>query len=378
MKQWIRLVALAITLATGLLAGCGGSDDPASPPLVIIDSDYNTMSDDGQLGVMAVQLAAQGRIRLLGITVVTGNQWLRQGVADALKAVERLGVGDKVGVYAGANRPLSHDLATVQAELAAGAGGDGYLGAWGGPEPLTDADLHPPRDGFATATSVSPRSAVDFIVDSVKAHPGEVTILAVGPLTNLYQATERHPEIVPLIKRIVYMGGAVHVPGNTTDRAEFNIWFDPQAAQAVLRLPVPQVLLPLDVTDTVLLDKTTYDRVAHPAHPTIVSQLFQDAVGLGFDGLHGFENDPGFTINIWDSLTIAYLLDPSFATETSQEYIDVVTDVGIADGQTSGLAHLPPDRPLQPVTVVRKFDNARFFALYVDLLTRPVPVVLPP
>src|SRR5437660_1680499 len=83
---------------------------PASAPKVIIDSDYNTLSDDGQLGVMAAQLQAEGKIKVLGITVVSGNQWLKQGVADALKSVERLGVEDQIGVYSGANYALSHDI----------------------------------------------------------------------------------------------------------------------------------------------------------------------------------------------------------------------------------------------------------------------------
>src|ERR1700744_4515167 len=114
---------------------------PADPPKVIIDSDYNTLSDDGQLGVMAAQLQAQGSLKVLGITVVSGNQWLKQGVADALKSVERLGVENQIGVYAGANYALSHDFATIQAELKAFPSGDGYLGAWNTPEPKSDSDL---------------------------------------------------------------------------------------------------------------------------------------------------------------------------------------------------------------------------------------------
>jgi purine nucleosidase len=126
----------------------------------------------------------------------------------------------------------------------------------------------------------------------------------------------------------------------------------------------------------VLLNEANYQRVAHPAKPTIVSQLFQDTIGLGFNGLHGFENDPSFTINIWDSLTIAYLIDPTLATQTSDEYIDVDTTVGIDDGKTTGYVVPPDGLPLQKLTVVRAFDNVRFFDLYADLLTRPVPVAL--
>jgi inosine-uridine nucleoside N-ribohydrolase len=364
----------------GLGPGFGGQPGSSggTAQKIIIDSDYNTMSDDGQLGVMAAQLQADGKVQVMGISVVSGNQWLRQGVADALMSVERLGVGDRIGVYVGANYALNHTLADVDAEMAAGAGGDGYLGAWGGPEPKTDADLKPSPDGFARHTVVQRKSAVDFIVDTVKANPGEVTILAIGPLTNIALAVKQNPEIVPLIKKIIYMGGAVDVPGNTTKAAEFNWWFDPDAAQFVVRLPIPQVVVPLDVTDTVFLTKPVYDRIAHPAKPTAVTDVFQKLNGYGFDGKNGFETNASYTQNIWDTLTLAYLIDPSYATQTAQRYVDVIAKPGAPDnGRSIGYSAQPAGPTLQKMTVVQRFDNARFFDLYVDLLTRPVPVVLP-
>ncbi|KIQ37017.1 nucleoside hydrolase [Variovorax paradoxus] len=390
MRKWIRTVFTLIVVA--VLAGCGGGGDgnggiglapgfgAAPPPAhkIIIDSDYNTMSDDGQLGVMAAQLQAQGKVQVMGISVVSGNQWLKQGVADALMSVERLGVGDRIGVYVGENYALNHTFADVEAEMAAGAGGDGYLGAWSGPEPKTDADLKPSPDGFAARTLVQRKSAVDFIIDTVKANPNEVTILAIGPLTNIALAVKKSPDIVPLIKKIIYMGGAVDVPGNTTKAAEFNWWFDPDAAQFVVRLPIPQVIVPLDVTDTVFLTKPVYDRIAHPAKPTAVTEVFRKLNGYGFSGTNGFENNPDYTQNIWDTLTLAYLIDPTYATRTVERYVDVVAKPGAADnGRSIGYASQPAGPTLQKMTVVQRFDNARFFELFIDLLTRPVPITLP-
>lgn len=378
----VRLVA--VVCAAGM-AACASkpdglttdadADGGAHVPKIIIDSDYNTMSDDGQLGAMAAQLQAQGKLKVMGISVVSGNQWLKQGVADALKSVERLGMGDRIGIHVGANKPFNHDFATIQRELAAGAGGDGYLGAWSGAEPRSDADLKPSPDGFATHTQAQRKSAVDFIVDTVKANPQEITILAIGPLTNVALAARRHPEIVPLIKQIIYMGGAIDVAGNTTKLAEFNWWFDPDAAQEVVRLPIPQVVVPLDVTDTVLLDKTIYDRIAHPLKPTAVTEVFQKLNGYGFDGKNGFETNPRYTQNIWDTLTLAYLLDRTYATSTVQRYVDVLAKPGAADnGRSVGFVQQPAGPTLQKMTVVKTFDNQRFFELYVDLLTRPVPI----
>lgn len=390
MRKWLgTMFVVVITVLAGCGGGGGGSggagiglgafgSQGATAQKIIIDSDYNTMSDDGQLGVMAAQLQAQGKVQVMGISVVSGNQWLRQGVADALMSVERLGVGERIGVYVGANYALNHTFADVEAEMAAGAGGDGYLGAWGGPEPKTDADLKPSPDGFAKHTVVQRKSAVDFIVDTVKANPGEVTILAIGPLTNIALAVKQNPEIVPLVKRIIYMGGAIDVPGNTTKAAEFNWWFDPDAAQFVVRLPIPQVVVPLDVTDTVFLTKPIYDRIAHPARPTAVTDVFQKLNGYGFDGKNGFETNASYTQNIWDTLTLAYLIDPGYATQTAERYVDVIARPGAPDnGRSIGYTAQPAGATLQKMTVVQKFDNARFFDLYVDLLTRPVPVALP-
>jgi inosine-uridine nucleoside N-ribohydrolase len=390
LHKWIgaMLVLVAVTMVAGCGGGGGGNDGfglapgfgaaPAPAQKIIIDSDYNTMSDDGQLGVMAAQLQAQGKVQVMGISVVSGNQWLKQGVADALMSVERLGVGDRIGVYVGANYALNHTFADVEAEMAAGAGGDGYLGAWSGPEPKTDADLKPSPDGFATRTLVQRKSAVDFIIDTVKANPNEITILAIGPLTNIALAVKKSPEIVPLIKKIIYMGGAIDVPGNTTKAAEFNWWFDPDAAQFVVRLPIPQVIVPLDVTDTVFLTKPIYDRIAHPAKPTAVTEVFRKLNGYGFSGTNGFENNPDYTQNIWDTLTLAYLIDPAYATKTVERYVDVIAKPGAADnGRSIGYASQPAGPTLQKMTVVQRFDNTRFFELFVDLLTRPVPITLP-
>ncbi|MFC0402140.1 nucleoside hydrolase [Paraburkholderia rhizosphaerae] len=341
-------------------------------PKVIIDSDYTTLGDDGQLGVMACQLHAQGSINLLGITVVSGNQWLKQGVADALKSVERVGMADRIGVYAGANLPLSHDFPAVQEERQTYPGGNGWLGAWTSPEPKSDHDLIAPPDGFATSVQVQSKSAVEFIADSVHRHAGQITILAVGPLTNLALATRQHPEIVPLIKRVIYMGGAIDVPGNTTATAEFNWWFDPQAAQAVLRLPIDHVVIPLDATDTVKMDKRVYDRIAHDQNKqTIITHLFRQLNGYGSDGKHGFETDPEYSECVWDTLTLAYLVDPTFATDTVQCWIDIDSSSGANVGHSTGYANPRPG--LQRATVVKRFDNTRFFNFYVDLLTRPVP-----
>src|ERR1700754_884167 len=112
---------------------------------VILDTDFTTIGDDGQVLIMAAQLQKAGVLDLMGVTVVSGNDWLKQEVADALRAVERLGIEDRVGVYAGANLPLVHDPRGFEHERALFGFGEHYKMAFHRPQPA-DADLIAPPD----------------------------------------------------------------------------------------------------------------------------------------------------------------------------------------------------------------------------------------
>src|ERR1041385_1166469 len=336
---------------------------------VILDSDYTTIGDDGQVVVMAMQLHAAGVINLLGITVVAGNQWLPQEVSDALKAVERMGLADKVGIYAGARYPLVHDYRTMSYERDLyNVGGSWYRK----PEPPDDA-VTPPLDGFATKAKVQPQHAVNFIIDMVKKYPHEVTLLAIGPVTNIALAIRLAPEIVPLIKRIVYMGGAFEVRGNTTPAAEMNVWYDAEAARAVVRQPIQQTFVPIDVTNTVPLTKALFDKVTDNKDH-IISKLLLES---GF--ARSLQRNPKATSNIYDTLALAYVVDPAFATQVEELWVDVDTNWGPSYGHTLGYMDVqkPAANYLQKHKVVLRFDNELFYKFYVDLLTRPVPVQVP-
>jgi inosine-uridine nucleoside N-ribohydrolase len=359
----IAMVALTQIAATTAVAPMAG----AATQKMIIDTDFNTIGDDGQVAIMAAQLMAEGKIDLLGITLVTGNQWLNQETADALKAVERLGIDRKVGVYAGAHDPLVHDYKTLAGERA--LFGSFWSGAWEKPEPTLD-QLVPPPDGFATHTRLQPQHAVDFIADAVKKYPHAVTILAIGPLTNIALAIRMHPEIVPLIGRIVYMAGAFEVPGNTTPAAELNVWFDPEAARIVIRQPIEQVFIPLDVTNTVPMTKAIFDAVTRN-RDSIVARLFNSS-----EFAKTLVENPKATDYVYDTLALAYAVDPGFATDTKAVWADVDIAYGPGYGRTLGYSQQRAAAFMQKVTIVRRFDNDRFFHFFIDLLTRPVPVRL--
>ncbi|WP_250493814.1 nucleoside hydrolase [Caballeronia sp. GAWG1-1] len=367
-----RCTAAGLTLSlcvVAVLAACGGSSDDhnayTNAPKIVIDSDFNTMGDDGQLFAMTTQLMGQGKVNLLGLCVVTGNDWLLQEEADALKAVERMGVQNKVGVYGGADYPLQYDVTSIRAQQAANP--NGYFGAWSRPEPTSQAQLTAPPDGFATSTKLQTQAAADFLIDTIKRYPHEVTILEVGPPTNLATAVQKAPEIVPLIKQIVYMGGAMNVPGNANAVGELNWWFDPLAVRMLLQTSIPQTVIPLDVTNTVPLTESIYNQIVNPpTGQTAVTKAYATVNAGAFAS----------STDLYDTLTIAYFSDPTYATQTQSAYLDIDT----TPGEDQGHVRVYPDTPAagaspQKITYVTKFDNDRFFKLYVDLLTRPVPVV---
>ena len=345
----------AVALCLGLLVTTAAS----AAQKVVMDTDFNTMGDDGQAFVMLVQAMREGKIDLLGLTIVSGNQWRDQEVADALRAVERMGVADRIGVHPGADLPLLHDPATLEPEQR--LFGKGYAGAWREPAP-SPKELTAPPDGFAKTTRPSPVDAVDFLVATIMANPHEITVLALGPLTNLALAVRKSPQIVPLIKEIVYMGGAVDVPGNVTPAAEFNWWFDPEAARIVLREPIPHVVVPLDVTNTARFDNATYTKIAGAA--TVTAPLFAAAYEDTFKG------HPDARAEVWDTLAAAYVIDPSLAIDVRRRTLDVDTVFGPDYGRALGYAKNPP-LGLRPAQVVYHLDLDRFWRLYTMALTSP-------
>ena len=360
-----KLIITTVLLVSIVGLSFGGSiPNSSSAPKVIIDTDFNTIGDDGQVAVMAAQLYAQGAIDLLGFTIASGNQWRDQEVSDCLKAVERLGIEHRVKVYVGAQYPLLHDYKSyLLEELLFGKPID-YVGAYSSPQP-DPANLVPPPDGFATHTHPAKTDAVDFIIHTIHRYPHEVTFLEIAPPTNLALAMRKDPTIVPLIKQVVTMAGQIYAKGNAfNDAAEFNWWFDPEATQVVLRADVSHVIIPLDCTNTVPLPESVYIQITQHHPQTIVTQLYtQDTF-----------NRPGQTI--FDTVAFGYFFNPGFATNVRDLWVDMNTtfDQDYGKSKVYSTDPYPTIQVLQRSKVVFQINNAQFFSLYGDLLTRPVPV----
>jgi inosine-uridine nucleoside N-ribohydrolase len=341
------------------------ANPPSTPPKVIIDTDFNTIGDDGQVGAMAAQLYAQGVIDLLGFTIASGNQWRDQEVADCLAAVERMGIEKYVKVYIGSDYPILHDYNDYLYEVQLFGKVIDYVGAYSTPEPDPE-HLVPPPGGFAHIKPAK-TDAVDFIIDTIHQFPHEVTILEIAPPTNLGLAIRKDPTIVPLIKQIVTMAGQIYVPGNAyLGNAEFNWWFDPEATKIVLRAAVPHFVIPLDCTNNVPLTQAVFDQIANHQPQTIITKLFAQAYGPTVA--------PGSYI--YDTNALGYFVHPEFATYTKGIWIDIYNTFDANYGKSVPYTANPvPTIPLlQESTVVFAINTAQFYAFYVDLLTRPVPV----
>jgi inosine-uridine nucleoside N-ribohydrolase len=325
---------------------------------VLFDTDSGLFGDDGAALVML--LRSPSLVTVTGVTVVPGNVWPAQGAEYMLHILD-LVRRPQVPVYTGAMTPLVHTAAMAH-ESGRRWGKLEFMGAFADnpaevkPAPGAKLNLRKPRH----------EGAVEFLISEIERHPGEITILAIGPMTNIALALRLRPEIETKIKRIVFMGGNVQVPGNVTASAEFNFWFDPEAARIVLRSRIPQkIMFGLDICNTAVIHKAEFDQIV--AVHTPVTDLFREDLGNRYPG---FLKHPEAIGYMWDSLAAAYLLDPGFVTRSELRYLDVLTSWGRFYGSTVPLdRRTVPDAT--PVTVMWDLDFKRVFGLYKNRLTQP-------
>jgi len=223
------------------------------------------------------------------------------------------------------------------------------------------------QGAFAHPAEFAPPSqpaAMDALVAVIEQNPGRMTILALGPMTNVALLLRLHPDLEGKIQRIVFMGGNVHVPGNASAAAEFNFWFDPEAAQAVLRSHIPEkVMFPLDICNHAVLTKARFEEIV--AARTPLTERYKDDYGQRYPG---FLKNPNATGFLWDELAAAWLLDTGFVTRSETAWLDVDTRFGKTYGATFPLdRRLAPDAT--PMRVMLDLDYPRLWTLYKRLLT---------
>ena len=296
---------------------------------VILDSDTVEMYDDGMALLM---LALSPKIDLLGVTVVTGNTWSADGAAFALKQLEGIGKAGSIPVAVGCDKPLRRGrLDNIREERDLfGVGQSDWLGSAGYPHPKSWQETYRFRYNEAARYAPVSEDAVDFLIRQIRANPHEITITAIGPCTNIATALHRAPEIASLVKRVVLMGGSFFRPGNVTPAAEFNFWFDPEAARMVLRAPFPDILIvPLDVCERVFLTAAKFNETEKNINNPLYIQMLHRLPQFGL-----FLRDPDYKSYVWDTIAAACLIDPSMINEEVTLPVDVNADYSLSYGQS--------------------------------------------
>ena len=296
-------------------------EDLAPVPLIL---DVDTGVDDA---LALAYAAASPGVELVGATAVMGNVTVDTAATNTLAVLELLGL-PQVEVARGASRPLVRDhepFPVVHGER--GLGG---------------ASLPPP------ARSTSARSAATLIAETARARPGEVLLVATGPLTNVALALAEEPDLPDLLRGFALMGGSYARGGNATPAAEANTWVDPDAAQAVFRGFAGRTddKLPrcvgLDVTERVQLSRVDLDAIVEPAPDAPVGRFLREAVPFYIEFYERVHQYGGACMH--DPLALALALDPSMATWTTTR-VEVESDGTWTRGMTvtdlDGIRHSP-------------------------------------
>lgn len=263
--------------------------------------------DPGHDDAIAIMMAARHpAIDLLGITIVAGNQTLDKTLVNGLNVCQKLRID--VPVYKGMPRPLMREQ-IVAGNIHGESGLDGPVF-----EPLTrkEEEIH----------------AVQYIIETLMASDGDITLVPVGPLTNIAVSMRMEPAIIPKIREIVLMGGA-YGTGNFTPSAEFNIFADPEAARVVFTSGVPLVMMGLDLTNQTVCTSDVISRMENVGNAA--GQLFSDI--MNFTLKTQFENYGLAGGPVHDATCIGYLINPN-CIKTKDMFVEIDVNNGPCYGRT--------------------------------------------
>jgi inosine-uridine nucleoside N-ribohydrolase len=296
--------------------------------------------DPGHDDAIAVLLAlASPELEVLGVTTTYGNQTLEKTTANAIRVLELIERGDVV-VAAGADRPLQREL-VVAAHVHGESGLDG---------PALPAPSRRPIG----------QPAVDFMVEQLVSSPRPVTIVPLGPLTNVATLLERNG--TENVERIVLMGGSI-AEGNMTPAAEFNVWADPEAAQRVFHAGLDVTMIGLDVTHRALVTAEVEERLRRTGSIGVFVAELVDFFSLYHRRTYGWDGAP-----IHDAVAVAQVLRPEIV-ETRRRNVEVELESELCRGRTVVDLWNRTDRaPNADVAV--GLDEQAFFDLLVERIGR--------
>lgn len=304
------------------------------------------------------------QVEVLGITVVSGDQWRDEEIAHALRLLEIIGRTD-IPVVPGAAFPLVRTREEAQAWQQR-YGKVAYAGAWDD-RWWHEASVVPPLAEESPRTKMADEDAAHFIIRTVRKYPHEVTIYEGGPMTNLALAISLDPELPQLARELVFMGGSLNPQSDNPEftsnpRHEFNFWFDPDAAAIVLRAPWKRIVCtPTDISLKTHMTAAMAKRIEAAGTPA-----------AGYVAKYVMLS-PGADI-MWDELAAAAWMDPSIITKTESRYMSVDLDRGAGYGNT--LTWASEDKihpPTQRVEIQVDLNTEKFYRMFVSLMTAPTP-----
>ena len=330
--------------------------------LVYFDNDF--MGPGGSDLQSVIPLLHMKDAKLIGLGVVSGDQWMEEETQHLLRFMEIAGRPD-IPVMRGATMPLLRTQ-TEMAAWAAQYGAIPWKGAWNTPAPQwkwvvhpDDPLLVPPMEEGQPKIAAASEDAAHFIIRQVHEHPGQVLIITAGPLTNLALALRLSPDIPSLAKGLVFEGGYIDVnTAQATDDADystdFNVMFDPEAAHIVMTAPWKHITSVGHVAaPNIMVTQQIMDRIG--AAPTPLAQYLKHYAKVG---------EP-----FWDEVAVSLAIDPTLVTKSFEARMDV----DLMHGADYGRARLWNGKfapaGLQPVQVIVSVDKARFIDGFVAAAT---------
>jgi inosine-uridine nucleoside N-ribohydrolase len=342
----------------------------AEENLVVADNDYYGPATTNLQS--ALVLLNYPGVRVLGLTVVSGDGWRDEEVAHTLRLLEILG-RPEVPVVPGAVFPLINTQARTQ-RWEQMYGHFGWKGAWNETKdsPLKTYRAHgpfevPPLAEGDPKIKPSPETAAAFLIEQVHRYPHQVSIYAGGPFTNIALAIRLDPEFASLAKQLIFMGATLGADVESKDshakglqyralvNPDFNIEFDPEAAYIVFHTPWAKITALGDVTDRVVLDQALLNRVT--AVKTPITDYLAKYAQLG--------------VPLWDEMAAAVLVDPAIVTGKQTFLMDVDIDHGAGYGDVR--IYSPKNAPHldeQPVDIVTDIDEARFTSDFIAAMQK--------
>lgn len=332
----------------------------AQKRLVLIDQDGGGPGDSNQMSMMVLLQSPQ--VEVLGITIVTGDMWRDEEVQHTLRMLELIGHKD-VPVVPGAVFPLVRTQDETRLAMQV-TGKPMWLGVWGRrsvePSPVRGPWEIPALPEGSPHTQPLAEDAAHFLIRQVRAHPGQVTILAFGPLTNIALAIAIDPKLPELTKGIVIMGSSLNPQTDDPNfalspRYEFNFWFDPEAAHIVLRAPWPRIdVTTVDVSIKAMFTQEMFDAILRASSPAAqyIAKYAKERYYL------------------WDELAACAWVDPSIITKVQDIYMDVDLSHGPSYGNIlSWTEKLKPASDVRLVHAQMDLDLPRFRKMFVELMS---------